>query len=69
MIILGLALLLAPIANGRSLKTGRTDWPVHGGTNLEQRFSPLAQLNADNIAKLKLSAWLEFDTNRGQEAT
>ena len=68
-IILGLALLLAPIANGRSLKTGRTDWPVHGGTNLEQRFSPLASINTANIGKLTLAAWLDLDTNRGQEAT
>ncbi len=44
-------------------------WPVHGGTTSEQRFSPLAQINKDTIADLKPAWYVEFDTNRGQEAT
>lgn len=44
-------------------------WPVHGGTPLEQRFSPLDQINADNVQTLGLAWSATFDTNRGQEAT
>ena len=47
----------------------RAGWPVHGGTTSEQRFSPLAQINKDTIADLKPAWYVEFDTNRGQEAT
>ena len=68
-IILGAALLLAPMARGVTPSAQRADWPVHGGTWAEQRYSPLAQVNTANAAKLKLAAWLEFDTSRGQEAT
>jgi quinohemoprotein ethanol dehydrogenase len=45
------------------------EWPVHGGTDLEQRFSPLDQVNVDNVGKLGLSWSFQFDSNRGQEAT
>jgi quinohemoprotein ethanol dehydrogenase len=45
------------------------EWPVHGGTDLEQRFSPLEQINIDTVGKLGLSWSFEFDSNRGQEAT
>ena len=45
------------------------EWPVHGGTDLEQRYSPLTQINTHNVGKLGLSWSLEFDSNRGQEAT
>ena len=45
------------------------EWPVHGGTDLEQRFSPLEQVNANNVGKLGLSWSAEFDSSRGQEAT
>jgi quinohemoprotein ethanol dehydrogenase len=44
-------------------------WAVHGGTDFEQRFSPLDRVNADNVGKLGLSWSFEFDSNRGQEAT
>jgi quinohemoprotein ethanol dehydrogenase len=46
-----------------------TEWPVHGGTDLEQRFSPLEQINANSVGKLGLSWSFEFDSKRGQEAT
>jgi quinohemoprotein ethanol dehydrogenase len=50
-------------------EAANTEWPMHGGTDLEQRFSPLDQVNADNVGKLGLSWSFEFDSNRGQEAT
>ncbi|MFP6682982.1 MAG: PQQ-dependent dehydrogenase, methanol/ethanol family, partial [Gammaproteobacteria bacterium] len=33
-----------------------TNWLTHGRTHSEQRYSPLAQINADNVANLGL-AW------------
>ena len=41
----------------------------HGRTYDEQRFSPLKQINADNVGTLGLAWSLDLDTNRGQEAT
>lgn len=37
------------------LKTG-ADWPAYGGSNSARRFSPLNQINRDNVAKLQ-KAW------------
>ncbi|HEX7854790.1 MAG TPA: PQQ-dependent dehydrogenase, methanol/ethanol family [Sphingobium sp.] len=45
------------------------EWPVHGGTDLEQRFSPLDQVNSKSVNRLGLAWSFEFDSNRGQEAT
>lgn len=45
------------------------NWTTHGGTYLEQRFSKLTQINADNVKKLGLAWFFDLDTNRGQEAT
>src|SRR5690606_10091254 len=45
------------------------NWLLHGRSYDESRFSPLDQINADNVQQLGL-AW-DFDTNtsRGLEAT
>ncbi len=61
-------LLMAPMAASEGPKTG-LDWAVHGGTDQEQRFSPLARINAANVAKLGLAWSFGIDTSRGQEAT
>jgi len=45
------------------------NWLTHGGTYLEQRFSPLTQVNDGNVGRLKLAWFYDLDTNRGQEAT
>lgn len=45
------------------------DWLSYGRTYSEQRFSPLAQINADNVGQLELAWFHDLDTNRGQEAT
>ncbi len=45
------------------------NWLTHGGTYLEQRFSPLTQVNDGNVGKLQLAWYYDLDTNRGQEAT
>ncbi len=45
------------------------NWLTHGGTYDEQRFSPLTQINADNVSDLGLGWYFDLDTQRGQEAT
>ena len=44
-------------------------WTSVGRTPDEQRFSPLAQINTDNVKGLGLAWFADFDTNRGQEGT
>jgi len=46
-----------------------SDWPSHGFNSAEQRFSPLTQINADNISDLSLAWFKDLPEARGQEAT
>ena len=41
----------------------------HGRTYSEQRFSPLKQINDQNVGQLALAWYVDLDTRRGQEAT
>ncbi len=45
------------------------NWLSHGRTYSEQRFSPLAQIDTDNVDQLGLAWYFELPTRRGQEAT
>lgn len=45
------------------------NWLTHGRTYLEQRHSPLTQINPDTVSRLAPAWYFEFDTYRGQEAT
>src|SRR5580765_112244 len=45
------------------------NWLSYGRTYSEQRFSPLAKINADNAKQLGLAWYADLDTNRGQQAT
>jgi len=45
------------------------DWTMYGRTNDEQRFSPLSQINEQNIGQLGLLWDRELGTTRGLEAT
>ncbi|MDP6436202.1 MAG: PQQ-dependent dehydrogenase, methanol/ethanol family [Gammaproteobacteria bacterium] len=45
------------------------NWLVHGRNYAEQRFSPLNQIDAGNVAQLGLAWYLDFGTDRGLEAT
>ena len=45
------------------------NWLAHGRTNDEQRFSPLKQINSDNVKELGLAWFFDFPTRRGLEAT
>ncbi len=45
------------------------NWMSYGRTYSEQRYSPLARIDADNASRLGLAWFADFDTKRGQEAT
>jgi quinohemoprotein ethanol dehydrogenase len=45
------------------------NWMTYGRTYDEQRFSPLNQINDQNVSRLGLAWYYDLDTNRGQEAT
>ena len=45
------------------------EWMTHGRTYSEQRYSPLTQINANNVAKLGLAWSYDLKTERGVEAT
>jgi quinohemoprotein ethanol dehydrogenase len=44
-------------------------WLSVGRTYDEQRYSPLTRITADNVSRLGLAWFADFDTNRGQEAS
>lgn len=46
-----------------------SNWLSYGRTYDEQRFSPLTEVNENNVAKLGLQWSADLDTARGQEAT
>ena len=62
------------IAVGASLLTltsaaSDESWRLHGGTQTDQRFSPLNQINEQTVSKLGLVWSKELGTTRGLEAT
>jgi quinohemoprotein ethanol dehydrogenase len=44
-------------------------WMSHGRDYNEQRFSPLKQIDANNVKQLGLAWFADFDTRRAQEST
>lgn len=51
------------------LKAENTGWLSHGRTYSEQRHSPLAQINSDNVKDMGLSWSYDLGTARGIEVT
>ena len=47
-------------AAGKTVAGEHEDWPAYGGGPADDRFSPLTQINRNNVARLKV-AW-SFDT-------
>ncbi|MBW2294442.1 MAG: PQQ-binding-like beta-propeller repeat protein [Deltaproteobacteria bacterium] len=45
------------------------EWRLHGRTNSEQRFSPLAQIDATSVSRLGLAWSYDTGSRRGLEAT
>ena len=50
-------------------ETDNANWLTYGRTYSEQRFSPLRQVNDQNISRVGLAWSFDLDTRRGQEAT
>jgi len=50
-------------------ESNTTEWLAHGRTQSEQRFSPLDQINASNVANLKLDWYLDLPDAVGLAAT
>jgi len=73
-----LALLGAMSLQARTIMAGQgaatdagndTGWSMTGRTYDEQRFSPLAQINEENVGGVGLAWYADFDLSRGEEAT
>jgi quinohemoprotein ethanol dehydrogenase len=67
-----LAIAAGMVVSGAACSADSTDatqWTSVGRTADEQRFSPLTQINRDNVSRLGLAWFADFDTNRGQEST
>jgi len=45
------------------------NWMSYGRTYSEQRFSPLKQINDQNVGQLALAWYVDLDSHRGDEAT
>ena len=45
------------------------NWMSVGGTYSEQHYSPLTQINKDNVAQLGLAWFADYDTNHTQAGT
>src|SRR5947209_3749574 len=61
--------LIAISASLLALTAADANWRVHGGTQNDQRFSPLDQINEQTVSKLGLMWSKELGTTRGLEAT
>jgi quinohemoprotein ethanol dehydrogenase len=66
-----IAVALLPIAGCSKKPAAPVDaeWTTYGLTNDEQRFSPLTQINEQNVGQLGLAWSRELGTTRGLEAT
>lgn len=65
------ALGAAAVDHARQLAADKEPgtWMSSGRTYDEQRYSPLTQINKDNVSKLGLTWYGDVDTERGQEST
>ena len=55
--------------DARAAAVPDSEWPLHGLNAEEQRYSPLAQINRDNVHRLGLDWSFDLYTRRGVEAT
>src|SRR3989338_9129606 len=59
------ALACVPLALGQTgTSVDNGDWPVYHGNEFSQRYSPLDQINADNVGSLQI-AWRFSTENFG----
>ena len=59
----------ASLDGDRIISAESGNWLAHGRTYDEQRFSPLNQINADNVSDLGLAWYFDTGTDRGLEAS
>ena len=43
------------------LKSPTNDWPTYNGDYTGRRFSPLTQINRENVGSLTLALWHRFE--------
>jgi len=70
--VIGSVLALALVATACRVDEGgmpAAEWPSHGRDAWEQRFSPLDQIDAENVDRLGLAWGVDLETRRGIEAT
>ncbi|MEO6851707.1 MAG: pyrroloquinoline quinone-dependent dehydrogenase, partial [Mucilaginibacter sp.] len=65
-IICAAALLFYGCKNSKK-EVANADWPKYGGNNSGNRYSPLDQINKDNVKNLKV-AWI-YDTGDNKDST
>ncbi|MFO1502638.1 MAG: PQQ-dependent dehydrogenase, methanol/ethanol family [Steroidobacteraceae bacterium] len=56
-------------AAGSPAKDGGAEWGAHGRDAAEQRFSPLTQVNADNVGQLGLAWYTNLAERGGYQST
>ncbi len=57
-----LPLAFAYVANAATARTNNGEWTVNGGDNASLKYSPLAEIRADNVAKLQVTwRWQSID--------
>ena len=74
LLVAGMAAAAAPAAHVDARRLLNADsepaqWLAAGGGYDEQRYSPLARINTENVSRLGLAWHYDLDTNRGQEAS
>ena len=57
------------VVNQTALINPKGEWLNHGRTYKEQRYSPMTDINKNNVNELDLAWSFKFDTARGMEAT
>ena len=57
------------VVNQTALINPKGEWLNHGRTYKEQRYSPLTDINKNNVNELDLAWSFKFNTARGMEAT
>lgn len=64
-----ICLLLALTSPSEDKNQTGANWPVYGGNNAGNRYSPLSQINLSNVAQLKLAWQYDATTNNGVPPT
>ncbi|HXC59661.1 MAG TPA: PQQ-binding-like beta-propeller repeat protein, partial [Steroidobacteraceae bacterium] len=60
-------LLSSAMAAAPAAKPG--EWTTHGGGDSEQRYSPLTQINAENVSQLGLAWYTQLSEGGGYQST